>query len=59
MDISQLLRSELFLITLTFLLFWIFTWIRRRSGVALLNPMILTIGSLILFLRLTGISYEE
>jgi len=53
------LRSELFLITLTFLLFWIFTWIRRRSGVALLNPMILTIGSLILFLRLTGISYEE
>ena len=48
MDISQLLRSELFLITLTFLLFWIFTWIRRRSGVALLNPMILTIGSLFL-----------
>lgn len=59
MDISVFLRNDLFLITLTFLLFWLFTWLRRKSGVALLNPMILCIAALIVFLRLSGITYEE
>lgn len=55
----QIARSELFLVTLTFLLFWLFKWLNRRTGVALLNPMILTIGALITFLKVTGISYDE
>lgn len=59
MDIMQLLRSELFLITFTFLLYWLFTAIYRRTGIALLNPLIFTIGGLIIFLKLTGISYDE
>lgn len=59
MDISVIIRSELFLITLTMSLFWLFTSVQRRSGIALLNPMILTIASLIVFLKVTGITYEE
>lgn len=55
----QIAQSELFLVTLTFLLFWLFKWLNRRTGLALLNPMILTIGALIAFLRFTGISYDE
>lgn len=59
MDIQLILRSELFLITLTFLLFGIFTWVQKKSGIALLNPMIFTIAGLIAFLKITGISYDE
>lgn len=59
MDIQLILRSELFLITLTFLLFGIFTWVQKKSGIALLNPMIFTIAGLIGFLKITGISYDE
>ncbi len=59
MDIALIIRSELFLITLTFLLFGVFSWIQKKSGIALLNPMIFTIASLIGFLKLTGISYGE
>lgn len=59
MDISAIIRSELFLITFTFMLFWLFSWVRRRSGVALLNPMIFTIACIIVFLKATGITYEE
>lgn len=59
MEFNELVRSELFMVTLTFLLFWLYTQLQRRSGIALLNPMVLTIASLIIFLRVTGISYEE
>ena len=59
MDILQLARSELFLVTLTFLLFWLFSHLQSRTGIALLNPMVLTIAGLIIFLRVSGISYEE
>ena len=59
MDILQLARSELFLVTLTFLLFWLFSQLQSRTGIALLNPMVLTIAGLIIFLRVSGISYEE
>lgn len=57
--LSGFLRSELFLITLTFLVFWLFSWVHKRSGLTLLNPMILTIASLIVFLKLTGITFDE
>lgn len=59
MDISALIRGELFLITLTFILFWFFTWVQKKTRVTLLNPMILTIASLIVFLKLTGITFEQ
>lgn len=59
MDISAVIRGELFLITLTFILFWFFTWVQKKTRVTLLNPMIFTIASLIVFLKLTGITYEQ
>lgn len=59
MDISALIRGELFLITLTFILFWFFTWVQKKTRVTLLNPMIFTIASLIVFLKLTGITFEQ
>ena len=59
MDLMLIMKSELFLITFTFLLFWVFSWVQKKSGVALLNPMIFTIACLIVFLKLTGISYDD
>lgn len=59
MDISAVIRGELFLITLTFILFWFFTWVQKKTRVTLLNPMIFTIASLIVFLKLTGITFEQ
>jgi predicted murein hydrolase (TIGR00659 family) len=43
---------------LTFGAFALFKELQRRTGWVLLNPILLTIASLILFLKLTGISYE-
>ena len=59
MDISDVIRGELFLITLTFILFWFFTWVQKKTRVTLFNPMIFTIASLIVFLKLTGITFEQ
>jgi predicted murein hydrolase (TIGR00659 family) len=43
---------------LTFGAFALFKELQRRTGWVLLNPILLTIASLILLLKLTGISYE-
>lgn len=59
MDISDVIRGELFLITLTFILFWFFTWVQKKTRVTLFNPMIFTIASLIVFLKLMGITFEQ
>ncbi|MDE5652506.1 MAG: LrgB family protein [Muribaculaceae bacterium] len=59
MDFTIFIRSELFMVTLTFLLFWLYSRLQAISRITLLNPMVLTIASLIVFLKFTGISYEE
>lgn len=56
---DELLRSEIFLISMTFLLFWFFSWLQKRADSILLNPMILTIAVIIVFLKYTDISYED
>lgn len=56
---NEIIRSELFLITLTFIVFWGAKKLQEMSRMALLNPMIVTIAFLIGFLKLTGISYDE
>ena len=53
------IRSELFLITLTFFLFWVFTSLQKHTRLLILNPLVLTIAALIGFLQLMDISYEE
>ena len=59
MQMNEIIRSELFLITLTFIVFWGAKKLQEVSRLTLLNPMIVTIALLIGFLKLTGISYDE
>ncbi|MCL1606225.1 MULTISPECIES: LrgB family protein [Bacteroidaceae] len=52
------LSNDFFLLALTFGLFFISKLIQQRTGWVILNPILLTIAMLIVFLKLTGISYE-
>jgi predicted murein hydrolase (TIGR00659 family) len=54
----EFLENKYLLLALTFGAFALFKELQRRTGWVLLNPILLTIASLILFLKLTGISYE-
>ena len=54
----EFLENKYFLLALTFGAFALFKELQRRTGWVLLNPILLTIALLILFLKLTGISYE-
>ncbi len=54
----EFLENKYLLLALTFGAFALFKELQRRTGWFLLNPILLTIASLILFLKLTGISYE-
>lgn len=51
------LENEFFLLTVTFGLFFLAKLLQRKTGVMFLNPILLTIAALILFLKATGISY--
>lgn len=52
------LENQFFLLTLTFGLFFAAKWLQKKTNCVLLNPILLTIALLILFLKVTGISYE-
>ena len=52
------LENEFFLLTITFGLFFLAKWLQKRTGIMLLNPILLTIAILIIFLKVTGVSYE-
>lgn len=52
------LENEFFLLTVTFGLFFLAKLLQRKTGVMFLNPILLTIAALILFLKATGISYD-
>lgn len=52
------LENEFFLLAVTFGLFFFAKLLQKRTGVMLLNPILLTIALLILFLKTAGISYE-
>ena len=54
----EFLENKYLLLALTFGAFALFKELQRRTGWVLLNPILLTIASLILLLKLTGISYE-
>ena len=53
----EFLENKYLLLALTFGAFALFKELQRRTGWVLLNPILLTIALLILFLKLTGISY--
>ena len=52
------LENEFFLLTVTFGVFFLAKWLQKRTGLMLLNPILLTIAILIIFLKVTGVSYE-
>lgn len=52
------LENEFFLLTVTFGLFFFAKWLQKRTGIMLLNPILLTITVLIIFLKCTGVNYE-
>ncbi len=52
------MESKIFLIAVTFGMFWIARALQRKTGWLLLNPIMLTIAVLICLLELTNISYQ-
>jgi len=54
----EFLENKYLLLTLTFGAFALFKVLQKRTGWVLLNPILLTMFTVILFLKLTGISYE-
>jgi putative effector of murein hydrolase len=52
------LENPLFLLAITFGIYFFSKYIQQKTGWVLLNPILLTIAALILFLRLCNISYE-
>lgn len=53
------LENPIFLLAVTFSLFFAAKWLQKRTGLMLLNPILLTIALLIIFLKSAGISYEK
>ena len=54
----ELLENIYLLLALTFGVFALFRGLQRKTGWVLLNPILLTMIVLIVFLKVTGISYE-
>ena len=54
----EVLENRYLLLALTFGAFALFKALQQRTGWILLNPILLTIATLIFFLKFTGISYE-
>ncbi len=52
------LENKFLLLAITFGVFFASKEVQRKTGWVLLNPILLTIAVLILFLKFTGISYE-
>lgn len=51
-------ENPFFLLALTFGLFFISKWMQKKTGWVLLNPILLTIAAVIIFLKICNISYE-
>ena len=54
----EYLQNEYFLLTLTFGVYFLAKEIQRRTGKAWLNPILVSIVVLIVFLKLAGVSYD-
>ena len=54
----EFLENKYLLIALTFGVFALFKGLQKKTGWVLLNPILLTMITLIVFLKVTGISYE-
>ena len=52
------LENEFFLLAITFGIFFLTKILQKKTGILLLNPILLTIAILIIFLKVTNVSYE-
>lgn len=52
------LENEFFLLAITFGIYFFARFLQKRTGILLLNPILLTIAVLILFLKMTHISFD-
>ena len=52
------LSNPIFILAVTFGLFFGAKWLQKRTGLMLLNPILLTMALLIILLKWSGISYE-
>lgn len=52
------LENKYFLIALTFIIFFLAKQVQKRTGMVILNPILVTMVLLIVFLNVCGISYE-
>ena len=59
MMITEFLKNPIFLIALTFLIFIISKAIQKCIGIILLNPILITITIMIMFLTLFDLDYED
>ncbi len=55
----QFLENSYFLLALTFIVYMLAQWLFRKSHIALLNPILLSMVVLICFLKFTDISYDS
>ena len=55
----EFLENSIFLLALTFGVYYLSKRLQERTGWVVLNPILLTIVAIILFLRATGITYER
>lgn len=54
----SLLENKFFLLFITFGIFFLAKELQKKTGYILLNPILLSIAALIVFLKFTGVSYE-
>ncbi|MBP5458469.1 MAG: LrgB family protein [Paludibacteraceae bacterium] len=54
----EFLKNELFLIAITFGVYHLSKLLQKKTGWILLNPILLSIAVIILFLKIVGIDYE-
>ena len=52
------LENEFFLLAITFGIYFFAKLLQKKTGILLLNPILLTIAVIIIFLKLTNISFE-
>ena len=52
------LDNEFFLLAVTFGVFFFSKLLQKKTGILLLNPILLTIAILIIFLKMAHINYE-
>lgn len=56
--LSPYFNNEFFLLAITFGSFLVFRFLQRKTGWILLNPILMSIVTIILCLKITGVSYE-